>query len=112
MSTFSHSFRAILGFDPFLWQKELFERFVSGEIPPLVDLPTGAGKTSVMTVWLIALAKQVSRGSVDLPRRLIWVVDRRVVVDQATEEASAAGRTLGAERRIGSRLKRKWNNLP
>ncbi len=42
-----------------------------------------------MAVWLLALAWQARSGpqGVSLPRRLIWVVNRRVVVDQATEEA-------------------------
>ena len=42
-----------------------------------------------MAVWLIALAWQAHNNSVSIPRRLIWVVNRRVVVDQATHEADA-----------------------
>ncbi len=61
---------------------------MGGKIPPSIDLPTGSGKTSVMTIWLLALAAQVkAREMPSLPRRIVWVVDRRVVVDQATEEA-------------------------
>jgi CRISPR-associated endonuclease/helicase Cas3 len=45
-------------------------------------LPTGLGKTSVMAIWLIARAHGAK-----LPRRLVYVVDRRAVVDQATDEA-------------------------
>jgi hypothetical protein len=58
-------------------------------------MPTGLGKTSVMAIWLLALAEQARRGPefVKLPRRLIWVVDRRVVVDQATRELSLFYRT-------------------
>jgi CRISPR-associated endonuclease/helicase Cas3 len=33
------------------------------------------------------LAWQAEHGQVTLPRRLVWVVNRRVVVDQATDEA-------------------------
>jgi CRISPR-associated endonuclease/helicase Cas3 len=47
-----------------------------------VDIPTGLGKTAVMALWLIARA-----GGAQLPRRLVYVVDRRAVVDQATEFA-------------------------
>lgn len=41
-----------------------------------------------MPIWLLALAYVSSNGTRLLPRRLIWVVNRRVVVDQATDEAA------------------------
>ena len=41
---------------PFRWQARLFRRFVSADPPEAVDVPTGLGKTSVMALWLIALA--------------------------------------------------------
>ena len=49
-----------------------------------------------MQLWLLALAEQAGRGveKVQLPRRLVWVVDRRVVVDQATEEAEQIRKKL------------------
>jgi CRISPR-associated endonuclease/helicase Cas3 len=81
---------------PFAWQEELFARLVDSDIPQRIDLPTGAGKTSVMAIWLLALAAQAKQGAPDLPRRLVWVVDRRVVVDQATEEADRLANQLGA----------------
>ena len=42
-----------------------------------------------MLVWLLAMVWQARNGpaSVSVPRRLVWVVNRRVVVDQATTEA-------------------------
>lgn len=65
----------------FPWQLALYERLQKGEIPRLVDIPTGLGKTSVMAIWLVARAL----GDGDkLPRRLVYVVDRRAIVDQAT----------------------------
>lgn len=94
MSDFSSRFYAIHNFHPFRWQEELFEKFVKSDIPPLIDLPTGAGKTAVMTVWLLALAEQSRLGAIKLPRRLVWVVDRRVVVDQATVEAENLAKRL------------------
>lgn len=49
-----------------------------------------------MAAWLLAFAYQARQGPshVRLPRRLIWVVNRRVVVDQATEEAEALRRRI------------------
>lgn len=68
---------------PFPWQQELLELFADGKIKPALDIPTGLGKTSVMAIWLVARAL-----GADLPRRLAYVVDRRAVVDQATDVAT------------------------
>ena len=74
--------------EPFEWQKRLFGLFLKGQIPQQAALPTGAGKTSLMAIWLLSYVRLASMGKRDiLPRRLVWIVDRRVVVDQATEEA-------------------------
>jgi len=66
----------------FRWQTRLLRRLLDANPPRVVDIPTGLGKTSVMALWLIALAEGAS-----LPRRLVYVVDRRAVVDQATRFA-------------------------
>lgn len=82
---------------PYLWQENLFECLTSGTYPRLVCLPTGLGKTSLMTVWLTALAWESCSGQPrTIPLRLVWVVDRRVVVDQATQLAEElADRVVG-----------------
>lgn len=81
--SFLNNFKALTGFTPLAWQIRLFqEYFARGVIPAAVDIPTGLGKTAVMALWLIARAENPS-----LPRRLVYVVDRRVVVDQATDTA-------------------------
>lgn len=67
---------------PFRWQLRLLHLLLQGDLPGVLDLPTGLGKTTVMALWLVALAEGGS-----LPRRLVYVVDRRAVVDQATEFA-------------------------
>ena len=67
---------------PFRWQTRLLQRLLDANLPRVVDIPTGLGKTSVMALWLIALAEGAR-----LPRRLVYVVDRRAVVDQATRFA-------------------------
>lgn len=67
---------------PFRWQMRLLHRLIDSDLPSVVDIPTGLGKTSVMALWLIALA-----AGAGLPRRLVYVVDRRAVVDQATRFA-------------------------
>ena len=94
--SFRRQFAALTGrATPFGWQEELFAILLGGTMPQSVDLPTGAGKTSIMSIWLLALANQSAQGgSVTLPRRLFWVVDRRVVVDQATTEADGLATQL------------------
>lgn len=89
---------------PFPWQEELLGRFCNGMLESSLDIPTGLGKTAVIAIWLVARA----RGAV-LPRRLVYVVDRRAVVDQATDVAMElrrwvdrtpdVKRALGLERR-------------
>ena len=82
-SEFEESFRALTGHDAYPWQKRLYrDWFMAGRVPSAISLPTGTGKTSTMALWLLACGS-----GAPLPRRLVWVVDRRVVVDQATREA-------------------------
>jgi hypothetical protein len=82
--------------EPFPWQAELYALLLAGRWPSRIDLPTGTGKTSILHLWLLALAEQarLDTRSITVPRRLVWVVDRRVVVDQATDEAERALRRV------------------
>jgi len=83
--SFCASFYRLTGHRPFDWQQRLFhENFAASNIPASVDIPTGLGKTSVMAIWYLARA-----AGADIPRRLVYVVDRRTVVDQATDTAEA-----------------------
>lgn len=86
---FTARFKDLTGHAPFGWQRRLYECLLAGNIPAECDIPTGLGKTSVLAVWLLALAAQTARpeGAPTLPRRLVYIVDRRAVVDQATSEA-------------------------
>ena len=82
---FDATFEALTGNAPFPWQRALYERFIgdgNGNIPESCSIPTGLGKTRVMAVWVIALAN-----GANVPRRLVYVVNRRTVVDQSTDEA-------------------------
>ena len=79
---FADAFDRLTGNRPFPWQVELYRRFLDGEVPRSCNLPTGLGKTSAIAVWLLALAARASA----IPRRLVYVVNRRTVVDQTTHE--------------------------
>ena len=77
---FGAAFKTLTSYAPFPWQRRLFEEyFACGLLPQAVEIPTGLGKTAVMAVWLLARAAGAA-----LPRRLVYVVERRAVVDQAT----------------------------
>lgn len=70
------------------WHQRLYDEFfVKGALPSAVSMPTGLGKTAVMATWMIALAQQMKSAQISLPRRLVYVVDRHAVVDQATQFA-------------------------
>lgn len=79
--SFADDFKTLTGNSPFPWQEALYQRLVAGDIPKRCDIPTGLGKTSVIACWLLARNKNVQ-----LPRRLVYVVNRRTVVDQTTTE--------------------------
>lgn len=77
-------FRDVHGCAPHPWQERLTAHVLAnGEWPAVIDLPTGAGKTAVLDTALFALA---TRPEVS-PRRIVFVVDRRIVVDQVCERA-------------------------
>lgn len=82
----------LAGTELYSWQRRLLlDHLLPANLPDTIDIPTGLGKTTVMTLWLAAL----SFGAW-LPRRLVYVVDRRAVVDQATREAERLATILGS----------------
>ena len=86
-NTFQERFSEMTGFAPFPWQERLYAAFLQGRMPRQIDLPTGLGKTSVLAIWKIA-----RENGADVPRRLVYVVDRRTIVDQVSDEASKLSR--------------------
>lgn len=69
------------------WQHRLFTDIEAGCFPTDIELATGLGKTSIIALWVLALGRALARNSNAVPRRIAYVVDRRVVVDQASEFA-------------------------
>ncbi len=105
---FDAAFKSLFpGREPFGWQRRLFDHFATRQIPLLCTLPTGMGKTSVIPIWLIALAHSANArgGQSEPPRRLVYIVNRRTVVDQATDDAK---RLLGRIYRSGQREHLPW----
>jgi len=72
----------------FDWQTRLLCQIVADrDWPRVLDLPTGAGKTTCIDIALFSLALDAQEASERrwCPRRIAMVVDRRVVVDQVAE---------------------------
>ena len=81
---FTAFFRDVHDQDPFPWQQRLTEQvLVHGMWPEVIDLPTGTGKTAILdtAVFAMAACPEIS------PRRIVFVIDRRIVVDQVHERA-------------------------
>jgi CRISPR-associated endonuclease/helicase Cas3 len=76
---FGEFFQALQMKPPFPWQEALALRVCTGDWPEVIDLPTASGKTACIDIALFALAV---RGA-EVPRRIFFVVDRRVVVNEA-----------------------------
>lgn len=85
------------GKQPFVWQQRLLERVVRDRAwPHVLDLPTGAGKTTCIDIAVFALALDATNEPAErwCPRRIAMVVDRRIVVDQVAERGRCILRAL------------------
>ncbi len=77
-------FHGVHGYEPFPWQTRLTEQVLeTGKWPKVIDLPTGSGKTAALDTAVFSLA---ARPDV-FPRRVVFVIDRRIIVDQVHERA-------------------------
>ena len=77
-------FEGIHGHSPFPWQQRLTQQVLERKCwPSVIDLPTGTGKTAVLDTAIFCLAMDPE----SFPRRTVFVIDRRIVVDQVCERA-------------------------
>jgi CRISPR-associated endonuclease/helicase Cas3 len=80
---FATFYQSVHAYAPFPWQVRLAERAASGHWPDALNLPTSSGKTAVLDVWLWAHAV----GIPNTPKRLYYVIDRRLLVDAVADYA-------------------------
>lgn len=92
--SFADFFCALWGIDPFPWQTMLAERAAAGRWPDAIDLPTASGKTACLDIAVYALAAQARDPNRRNARRIWFVVDRRIVVDEAFERAERIAKAL------------------
>ncbi|MGO9056438.1 MAG: type I-U CRISPR-associated helicase/endonuclease Cas3 [Candidatus Binataceae bacterium] len=91
---FREFFVAVHGVAPFPWQEGLARKVFAGHWPAL-DIPTGAGKTAVIDIAIFHLALEATLGlERRAPIRILFVVDRRLVVDDAYNRAQTVARKL------------------
>ena len=100
---FAAFYSAVHGHGPFPWQQELVDRVLADRRwPELIDVPTGLGKTSMLDVAVFVTAACAGEAGQERlgRRRCFFVVDRRIVVDEAYEHAQRIATVLEqAERR-------------
>ncbi len=89
---FARFFEELWDKPPFAWQKDLAKCVMGQDSwPEAIALPAASGKTACLDIAVFALAAQAERLAVNeaitAPRRIFFVVDRRVIVDQAYERA-------------------------
>jgi CRISPR-associated endonuclease/helicase Cas3 len=96
---FPEFFYAVHKHEPFEWQKRLAKEVLqSNRWPDVIRIPTGCGKTSVLDLAIFELALHGNRRveERDAARRICFVVDRRLVVDEVTDHARRICRAIGA----------------
>jgi CRISPR-associated endonuclease/helicase Cas3 len=110
---FSAFFQEVHETWPFPWQERLLLRVVADGWPAVLDLPTGSGKTAALDIAVFHLALEADRGTErKAPVRIAFVVDRRLVVDDAhTRAKKIADKLIAAEPdsvsgRVAARLRR------
>ncbi|MBP7052561.1 MAG: type I-U CRISPR-associated helicase/endonuclease Cas3 [Phycisphaerae bacterium] len=93
---FAQFFKELWGHDRFPWQRRLARRVCAGTWPQVIDLPTASGKTACLDVAVFAMAAQAGLPPSErtVGRRIFFVVNRRVIVDEAHERACEIARRL------------------
>lgn len=99
-SSFEHFFANAWsdGRRPYPWQERLAQQLAGGEPPAVIAVPTGAGKTATIDALVWALAQQADRPAAErtIGVRIIWAIDRRILVDEVYDRARALSERLQA----------------
>ena len=103
---FPEFFYELHHYEPFPWQCRLAAQACGQKWPKVIDLPTASGKTACIDIALFALAVLGNNA----PRRIFFVVDRRIIVSEAHIRAQKIAAKLeaaktGVLRRVADHLR-------
>jgi len=82
--------------EPFAWQRDLAKLVANEGWRSPIDLPTASGKTAIIDIAVFTMALDAGEPSRRAPLRIFFVVDRRVVVDEAYRRARRMAARLAA----------------
>lgn len=99
VNDFEAFYTALYNKAPFAWQKRLVIQACTQGWPTYIKLPTASGKTAAIDIAIFSLAYQAAvanrpDGIFKAPRRIFFVVDRRIIVNEAYQRASAIAKRL------------------
>ena len=77
---FNSMFHAIHGYNPFPWQSNAAKLLLQNATSLTIKVPTASGKTAMIDAALFSAAQ----GG---PRKIVFIIDRRVVVDETYNRA-------------------------
>lgn len=81
-------YRKVRDREPFDWQVELADQMAKDIWHESIVLPPSTGKTTVLDIWYWSLLNNIASGQPRyMPLRLWYVVDRKLIVDQAYDSA-------------------------
>ena len=121
MTTYSQYFKAATtskenpdGFQPRQWQNNLGTNANVGD--QLIRIPTGEGKTlGVLSTWLY---HAIEKNDPAWPRRLVWCLPMRTLVDQTYNEANKIlanldlQKSVNVHRLMGGVDENRWYQAP
>lgn len=106
MDPFDQWYSRTHGRAPFPWQSRLADMVVHEvRFPDALALPTGTGKTAIIAVWAWARAQGLR-----VPTRLVYVIDRRIVVDSIGQYADELAGKMPEE--VRPRVVRMRGGMP
>ena len=97
-SSFEEFFCKATGSEPYPYQKRLSE----GDLPDIVNAPTGSGKTesAVLSMWLWRRMHSNETIRDNTPRRLIYCLPMRTLVEQTVSKTAKWLDNLGLEKKV------------